>query len=97
MPPRRKPATTAELPAPLRRYALKKVKSGEYRSARDVVTDALKVLKERDEWLADTRAKLLEGERAIREGRVMPIDGLLERVRARALRKPSGERRRKSA
>jgi putative addiction module CopG family antidote len=55
-----------ELPEHLHRFVEETVGSGRYPSRDDVLVEALKLLQERDEWLDNLEAKLLERCRAIR-------------------------------
>lgn len=68
----------------LERYAREKVSQGEYESVSEVVRDALRLLKQREElWQAKVRAKIEEGMASLRAGRTIPGDEVWADLRAR--------------
>lgn len=71
-------------------FVERKVKSGRYNSANEVVCKALEQLDEQDrldqEWLEEVRAKIIEGEEDFNNGRFISVSNeaesraLLERI-----------------
>jgi len=58
---------------PLEKFVREKVAIGEYETASEVVRDALRLLRQRDEvWRADVRSKITQGMDSIRAGRTIP-------------------------
>jgi len=76
-------ALTPELEDLIRR----KVKSGMYKNAAEVVREGLRLLAEEDDWKADVRRKLGEGMKQVRAGQLVDgkkaVDAILRRLRAR--------------
>lgn len=61
------------LTEPMEKFVRQKVAIGEYETASEVVRDALRLLKQRDEvWRADVRSKIAQGMDSIRSGRAIP-------------------------
>jgi antitoxin ParD1/3/4 len=59
----------------LEEFVREKVTRGEYETASEVVRDALRLLKRREElWQAKIRAKIEEGMASCRAGRTVPAD-----------------------
>ena len=61
------------LTEPMEKYVRQKVAVGEYETASEVVREALRLLKQRDEvWKADVRSKITHGMESIRAGKTSP-------------------------
>ena len=68
----------------LEEYAREKVAHGEYESVSEVVRDALRLHKRREElWKAKVRAKIEEGMVSLRAGRTIPGEQAFAEIRAR--------------
>ncbi len=68
----------------LEQYAREKVSQGEYESVSEVVREALRLLKQREElWQAKVRAKIEEGMASLRAGRTIPAEEVWSDLRAR--------------
>ena len=89
------------LPKSFEQYIRRKIRAGEYDSSAEVLMTALRLLKDRDAIraarLEAIRRQVRIGIDAADKGRVMPIEGVLERVRARVERGTSAQRRKRSA
>jgi len=76
-------ALTPELEDLIRR----KLKSGMYKNAAEVVREGLRLLAEEDEWKADVRRKIGEGMKQLRAGQVVDgkkaVDEVLRDLRVR--------------
>jgi antitoxin ParD1/3/4 len=67
------PPMNVSLTEPMEKFVRQKVAIGEYETASEVVRDALRLLKQRDEvWRADVRSKIAQGMDSIRSGRAIP-------------------------
>jgi len=65
------------LTAPMEKFVRQKVAVGEYETASEVIREALRLLRQRDEvWKADVRSKITQGMDSIRAGRTIPADKL---------------------
>ncbi len=63
------------LTEPTEKYVRQKVAVGEYEPASEVVREALRLLRQRDEvWKADVRSKITEGMDSIRAGKSIPSE-----------------------
>ena len=63
------------LTAPMEKFVRQKVALGDYGNASEVVREALRLLRQRDEvWKADVRSKIKQGMDSIRAGRSMPSE-----------------------
>src|SRR5271163_243763 len=61
------------LTEPMEKFVRRKVAVGEYETASEVVREALRLLRQRDEvWRADVRSKIKQGMDSIRAGRTIP-------------------------
>lgn len=61
------------LTEPMEQFVRQKVAVGEYETASEVVREALRLLKQRDEvWRAEVRSKIKEGMDSVRAGRTIP-------------------------
>jgi len=59
----------------MEKFVRQKVAIGEYETASEVVREALRLLRQRDEvWRADVRSKITQGMDSIRAGRSIPAD-----------------------
>jgi len=59
----------------MEKFVRQKVAVGEYESASEVVREALRLLRQRDEvWRADVRSKITQGMDSIRAGRTIPVE-----------------------
>jgi antitoxin ParD1/3/4 len=68
-------AMNVSLTEPMEKYVRQKVAVGEYETASEVVREALRLLRQRDEvWKADVRSKIKEGMDSIRAGRTIPAE-----------------------
>jgi len=89
------------LPKSFQQYIQRKVRSGEFRSSEHVLREALRLLKDQDAIrqirLEEMREQIREGIRDADSGRTMPIEGLMDRVRARVDRRLRAQRRKRSA
>ncbi len=89
------------LPKSFEQYIRRKIRAGEYDSSQEVLMTALRLLKDRDAIrearLEAIRREVQVGIDAADAGRVKPIEGLLERVRARVGRATPSQRRKRSA
>jgi antitoxin ParD1/3/4 len=76
-------ALTPQLEALIRR----KLASGMYKNAAEVVREGLRLLAEEDEWKKEVRTKVAAGVAQLRTGRVVDgekaVEGVLRRVRPR--------------
>ena len=64
-------------------FVREKVNRGEYETASEVVRDALRLLKRREEmWQAKIRAKIEEGMASCRAGRTIPAERAWSEMRA---------------
>jgi len=76
-------ALTPELESLIRR----KVASGMYKNAAEVVREGLRLLAEEDAWKADVRRRIQEGVKQVRAGQVVDgekaLDGIVRRLRRR--------------
>src|SRR5438067_12751463 len=86
------------LPSDLQQLVHDKVKSGSYQNASEVVCEALRLLKEQDENLAQLRAEIRAGFDAVERGEYEDYDEttikeLAERVKARGLSRLLEEQR----
>lgn len=60
---------------PMEKFVRQKVALGDYGNASEVVREALRLLRQRDEvWKADVRAKITQGMDSIRAGRSVPSE-----------------------
>lgn len=60
------------LTEPMEEFVRQKVETGDYETASEVVRDALRLLKQRDEvWKADVRSKIKKGMDSIRAERTV--------------------------
>lgn len=60
------------LTEPMEEFVRQKVEAGDYETASEVVRDALRLLKQRDEvWKADVRSKIKKGMDSIRAERTV--------------------------
>jgi antitoxin ParD1/3/4 len=63
------------LTEPMEKFVRQKVAVGEYESASEVVREALRLLRQRDEvWKADVRNKITQGMDSIRAGKAIPAE-----------------------
>jgi antitoxin ParD1/3/4 len=63
------------LTEPMEKYVRQKVAVGEYETASEVVREALRLLRQRDEvWKADVRSKITQGMDSIRAGKSIPSE-----------------------
>ncbi len=63
------------LTEPMEKYVRQKVAIGEYETASEVVREALRLLRQRDEvWKADVRSKITRGMDSIRAGKAIPAE-----------------------
>ena len=89
------------LPKSFAQYIRRKVRAGEYDSSSEVFLTALRLLKDRDaireSRLEAMRRQVRIGIQAADNGRVRPIEGVLERVRARVDRAELKQRRKRPA
>lgn len=68
----------------LEEYAREKVSQGEYESVSEVVREALRLLKQREElWKAKIHAKIEEGMASLRAGRTIPGEEVWADLHAR--------------
>jgi len=66
-------AMNVSLTEPMEKYVRQKVAVGEYETASEVVREALRLLRQRDEvWKADVRSKITQGMESIRAGKTIP-------------------------
>lgn len=81
-------ALTPELEALIRR----KLATGMYKNAAEVVREGLRLLAEEDEWKADVRRKIEHGMKQLRAGQVVDGEKAVDRV-LRDLRNRHGKAR----
>lgn len=81
-------ALTPELEALIRR----KLATGLYKNASEVVREGLRLLAEEDEWKAEVRRKIAAGRKALRAGQVVDGEKAVARV-LRGLRRGGGTKR----
>lgn len=87
----------------LERLVAEKVASGMYHSASEVIREALRLLKERDEWrqhrLEELRREIAVGLEQADRGETRPFDaeGLKQRVRDRLAERDDKQQKRKRA
>jgi len=63
------------LPASLEAFVQEKVAQGEYESASEVMREAIRLLKRREElWKAEMQKRIAEGMSSLREGRLIPAE-----------------------
>jgi len=63
------------LTEPMEKFVRQKVAVGEYETASEVVREALRLLRQRDEvWKADVRSKISQGMDSIRAGKTIPAE-----------------------
>jgi antitoxin ParD1/3/4 len=63
------------LTEPMEKFVRQKVAVGEYETASEVVREALRLLRQRDEvWRADVRSKIAQGMESILAGRTIPSE-----------------------
>jgi antitoxin ParD1/3/4 len=63
------------LTEPMETFVRQKVAVGEYETASEVVREALRLLRQRDEvWRAEVRGKITQGMDSIREGKAIPAE-----------------------
>lgn len=63
------------LTEPMEKFVRQKVAVGEYETASEVVREALRLLRQRDEvWKAEVRSKITAGMDSIRAGRTLSAD-----------------------
>lgn len=63
------------LTTPIEKFVRQKVATGEYETASEVVRDALRLLRQRDEvWKADVQSKIAQGVHSLHAGRALPVD-----------------------
>ena len=68
-------AMNVSLTEPMEKFVRQKVAVGEYETASEVVREALRLLRQRDEvWRADVRSKITQGMDSIRAGRTIPAE-----------------------
>ncbi len=66
-------AMNVSLTDPIEKFIRQKVAVGEYQNASEVVREALRLLRQRDEvWRADVQSKITQGMDSIRAGRTIP-------------------------
>jgi antitoxin ParD1/3/4 len=59
----------------MEKFVREKVAVGEYETASEVVREALRLLKQRDEvWRAEVQSKITEGMNSIRGGKTIPAN-----------------------
>ena len=79
-------ALTPELEGLIRR----KLATGMYKNAAEVVREGLRLLAEEDEWKADVRRKIRHGMKQLRAGQVVDGEKAVDEV-VRGLRKRHGK------
>ena len=79
-------ALTPELEALIRR----KLATGMYKNAAEVVREGLRLLAEEDDWKADVRRRIREGVKQLRAGQVVDGGKAVEEV-VRSLRRRRGK------
>lgn len=63
------------LTEPIEKFVRQKVAVGEYQNASEVVREALRLLRQRDEvWRAEVRSKITQGMDSIRAGGTIPAE-----------------------
>jgi antitoxin ParD1/3/4 len=63
------------LTEPIEKFVRQKVAVGEYQNASEVVREALRLLRQRDEvWKADVRSKITQGMDSVRAGKTIPAE-----------------------
>jgi len=63
------------LTEPMEKFVRQKVAVGEYETASEVVREALRLLRQRDEvWRADVRSKIVQGMDSISSGKTIPAE-----------------------
>ena len=63
------------LTEPMEKFVRQKVAVGEYETASEVVLEALRLLRQRDDvWKADVRSKITQGMDSLRAGRGIPSE-----------------------
>jgi antitoxin ParD1/3/4 len=63
------------LTEPMEKFVRQKVAVGEYETASEVVREALRLLRQRDEvWKADVSSKITQGMDSIRLGKTIPAE-----------------------
>jgi len=71
------------LTEPMEKFVRQKVAIGEYETASEVVREALRLLRQRDEvWKAEVRSKITHGMDSVRAGRTIPADDVLAEMAA---------------
>lgn len=79
-------ALTPEFEALIRR----KLATGMYKNAAEVVREGLRLLAEEDDWKADVRRKIREGVKQLRAGQVVDGEKAVDEV-VRSLRRRRGK------
>ncbi len=96
-----KPSSELPLSAKARKIVASQVASGKYGSPKEVMEDALNLLvraeREREDRLEEIRRGVRRGIEAANRGDVLPLEGVVERVRAKVEARHQALRRRKSA
>lgn len=63
------------LTEPMEKFVRQKVALGEYETASEVVREALRLLRQRDEvWKAEVQSKIAQGMQSVRAGKSIPVD-----------------------
>jgi antitoxin ParD1/3/4 len=71
------------LTEPMEKFVRQKVAVGEYETASEVVREALRLLRQRDEvWKADVRSKITQGMDSVRADRTIPAEKVKKEMAA---------------
>jgi antitoxin ParD1/3/4 len=69
------PVMNVSLTEPMEKFVREKVAVGEYETASEVVREALRLLRQRDEvWRAEVRSRITQGMDSIRAGKTIPAE-----------------------
>lgn len=85
----------------LQSFVNQRVKKGRYQSASEVVRAGLRLLQENEReyerWKKDTRAKIAEGAKQARDGKLLDGEAVFDKIEQELLGVKRKSRRRKSA
>ena len=75
--------SNVELGAELEKFVASLVKSGRYNSKSEVLRESLRLLQEREKWLAALDAAIARGIHDAEAGRVWPLGQVFDRLEAK--------------
>lgn len=80
-------AMNADLGEALEQFVTDLVDSGRYASESDVLRDGVRIIQEREAWLAELDASILRGTADADAGRTIPMDEVFDRIEAKLMAK----------